>query len=155
MKKKESKERTISQLEITQILENQKQMFNYLLAQFDFLSAQNKELLKSSIFNNSIVNCEWLKYKNFSPGRFTVDYAFLYTLFRVLEGMKPEFILEFGLGESSKLIHQYANFHPKVLAVTGEHDVKWIEFFLDSMAIKYEINIKMLELEDIVYNGIN
>jgi len=136
------------QLGITQILENQKKMF-------DLLSAQNKELLKSTIFNSSIVECEWLKYKNFSPGKWAVDYAFLYTLYRVMEGMKPESVLEFGLGESSKLVHQYANFYPNVYAVTGEHDEKWIDFFLKNMHIKYDINIKKLELEEVIYKGEN
>jgi len=154
MKKKSNRD-TISQLGITQILENQEQIMKFLSSQFIHLISQNNELLKSIIYNNSIDSCEWLKYRNFSPGWFAVDYTFLYTLFRVLEGMKPESILEFGLGESSKLIHQYANFHSEVFAVTGEHDAKWAEFFLDNMAIKYNINIKILELEDIVYKGEN
>jgi len=139
------------QLGITRILENQKNQKQML----DFLSTQNKELLKSLLFNNSIVDCEWLKYKNFSPGSWAVDYAFLYTLFRALEGMKPESVLEFGLGETSKLIHQYADFYPNVYAITGEHDEKWIDFFLKNMNIKYDINIKKLELEEVIYKGEN
>ena len=151
MKKGKLNKNTALQLGINQILENQNQIFDSLI----LLSTQNKELLKASMFNNSIVNCEWLKYKNFSPGGWAVDYAFLYTLYRVLEGMKPKSILEFGLGESSKLIHQYVNFHSNVSAITGEHDAEWIDFFLNSMAIKYDINIKMLELEDVIYKDEN
>jgi len=40
------------------------------------------------IFNNTIIDCEWLKYKNFSPGSWACDYAYLYTLFRVLNDMQ-------------------------------------------------------------------
>ena len=69
------------------------------------------ELLKAEVFNSTIADSEWLRYKSFSPGRWAVDYALLYTLYRTLTAMKPTKIIEFGLGQSSKMIHQYAIFY--------------------------------------------
>jgi 16S rRNA G966 N2-methylase RsmD len=130
------------QLGITQILNNQ-----------DFISKQNAELLKANIFNSSITDCEWLKYKSFSPGSWAVDYAFLYTLFNILNVMHPKSILEFGLGQSSKLIHQYANFYEDVNAITCEHDSKWVAFFERITNLNYPINIKPMELANVTYQG--
>jgi len=138
------------QLRITQILENQEQ----IKKQLDLLLMQNEELLKSSVFNNSIIDSKWLKHKSFSPGGWAVDYTFLYTLYRVLTGMRPKSILEFGLGQSSKLIHQYAHFYEDVDAVTYEHDPKWIEFFKCNTDSDYNFSIKLIELENITYKGV-
>jgi hypothetical protein len=110
------------------------------------------EILKGLIFNNTICDSEWLKYKSFSPGLWAADYGLLYTLYRVLNGIKPNNVLEFGLGQSSKMLHQYGNFfHANV--VTCEHDESWIRFFNEGRDGKYDVNIKKLELESIIYNG--
>lgn len=110
------------------------------------------ELLKAQIFNSTIADSEWLRYKSFSPGRWAVDYALLYTLYRTLTAMKPTKIVEFGLGQSSKMIHQYANFY-KIKAITIEHDQLWIDFFCSGLEGNYDINIQMLDLSIIEYNG--
>ena len=126
-----------------------------ILEKLDSLSKQNKELLKSSIFNDSIVDSKWLKYKSFSPGEWAVDYAFLYTLYRVLNDMHPKSIIEFGLGQSSKLIHQYAHFYENenANAITYEHDPNWIEFFKFNTDSNYSINVKIIELANVTYKG--
>jgi len=111
------------------------------------------ELKKAFVFNNSIIDCEWLKYKNFSPGSWACDYACLYTIFRVLNDMRPKSILEFGLGQSSKLIHQYANHFNDVNAITCEHDVEWIDFFKKNQSNNYNTNILHLELEEEFYKN--
>jgi len=111
------------------------------------------ELKKATIFNNSINDCEWLKFKSFSPGGWACDYACLYTLFRVLNDMHPKSILEFGLGQSSKLLHQYANYFNDVTAITCEHDAEWSEFFNKHQNKNYYINLLHLELEEVLYKN--
>lgn len=138
------------QLGINQIIENQNQIKTTL----DALSRKEEEILKASIFNNTIVDSAWLKYKSFSPGGWAVDYSFLYTLYRVLNDVQPKSILEFGLGQSSKLIHQYAGFYDDVNALTCEHDLEWINFFKNSMVGEYDIAIQRVELEEILYKGV-
>lgn len=117
----------------------------------DKIISLQKATIHSNIFINSIQNCEWVSDKKFYPGRWAVDFSFLCTLFRVLNETKPKKILEFGLGQSSKLVHQYANFYENVEAVTGEHDKEWADFIKKSMP--YSVNIKFLELEKRFYKG--
>lgn len=135
---------------INRVLYQQKE----LQTKVDFIEKNQKELLKAVIFNDTIRDCEWLKYKSFSAGGWAIDYGCLYTLFRVLNDTHPQNILEFGLGQSSKLIHQYAYYFQDVQACTYEHDEKWVSFFLKSKAGNYPINLKMTELETIEYNGV-
>ena len=131
----------LEKIKVTQILKNQEQQLR-----------NQDEILKGLIFNSTIIDSEWLKYKSFSPGVWAADYGLLYTLYRVLNGIKPQSILEFGLGQSSKLIHQYAN-HFHISAITCEHDESWIKFFEEGKDGNYKVKTKLLELETTQYNG--
>lgn len=126
-----------------QIIENQRHIL-----------ACQQESLKAILFNDTIKDSEWLKYKNFSPGGWAVDYGLLYTLYRVLNDMKPKNIIEFGLGQSSKMLHQYAAYHDDTRVITCEHNSDWTRFFQAEVVGKYPINIKLLELTTRIYNGI-
>ena len=134
----------------TNKLKNNQQII--ISQQSKMIDMQN-EILKSQIFNSTIIDSEWLKYRSFSPGGWAVDYGFLYTLYRVLNDMKPKNILEFGLGQSSKMIHQYANFYQNANAITCEHDSEWINFFQRGKIGDYSINIKHLNLDEVTYKG--
>ena len=120
--------------------------------QQQLLSTQ-QEIKKALIFNSTVCESEWLRHKSFSPGGWAVDFGFLYTLYRVLNDMHPQSILEFGLGQSSKMVHQYAHFVENVKAVTGEHDKEWIGFFEKGKSGEYPVNIVKLDLEEVVYKG--
>lgn len=111
-----------------------------------------QEILAALKFNNTVVESQWLLHKSFSPGEAAVSYAFLYTLYRVLSSVKPDKVLEFGLGQSSKMVHQYAHFFNKQ-AITVEHDKDWVDFFMQSKEGEYPVNVKMLDLETIEYKG--
>ncbi|MDX8338071.1 hypothetical protein SLH46_02680 [Draconibacterium sp. IB214405] len=89
-----------------------------------------KELLWAETFNSTITDIAWLQNRSFSPGRWAVGYPGLYILVRTLNEIKPESILEFGLGESSKITSQYVNgtSNPSALRIV-EHDENWISFF--------------------------
>src|SRR5690554_7298280 len=62
-----------------------------------------QELNWSNVFNNTISDSEWFKNKSISPGRSAVGYPLLYVLYRILNDVKPLNILEFGLGQSTKI----------------------------------------------------
>lgn len=111
------------------------------------------EILRGMIFNSTIVDSEWLKYKSFSPGEWAADYGLLYTLYRTLGSMKPNSIAEFGLGQSSKMVHQYAAWFHKN-AVTYEHDAEWVRFFNEGREGDYPVNVQLMELETIQYKGV-
>jgi len=122
-----------------------------IIKQHEKIISLQKEQLNAIIFFNSISNCDWVVDKNFYPRGWAVDFSFLYTLFRILNEIKPQKVLEFGLGQSSKLIHQYGNSHNDRCVITCEHDKKWVDFFKKTFLEK--IDIKLLELEKIRYKN--
>ncbi len=82
----------------------------------------NKEILWAETFNNTISDSNWLKDKSFSPGRWAVGYQYLYAVYRILNAVKPKKILELGLGQSTKLLNQYAKANKDVKHTVVEHD---------------------------------
>jgi hypothetical protein len=66
-----------------------------------------KDLEWANIYRDSIRGKEWLEKLPLNVGRAAVNYNFFYVLNRILNDYKPNRILEFGLGESSKFISTY------------------------------------------------
>ena len=97
--------------------------------QLNITSGVARENEWAHIFNNTIFGSTWLKDPSFSPGRWAVGYQFLYVMYRVLNEVRPESILELGLGQSTKMISQYVAKHQKVKHWVVEHDQNWIDFF--------------------------
>ncbi|MEE1362425.1 MAG: hypothetical protein U0K23_07580 [Selenomonadaceae bacterium] len=105
------------------------------------------------IYNSTILDSEWLINKSISPGRWAVGYEFLYVLYRVLDEVKPNSILELGLGQSSKLTTQYA-IKDGVQHDIVEHDMEWVSFFTSSW--KYFSNntlVNVCPLKEAVHNN--
>lgn len=126
--------------------------FNALSAKSDTIIRQQHELLMAQKYHDTVADYEWLRQRSISPGGWAVDYAFCYTLARALNAMRPQHILECGLGQSSRIVHQYANFY-KIHAVTCEHDQEWIDFLRKEAGSNYPITIKKVELEHVKYKG--
>ena len=116
------------------------------------LEPQIQELRYAQLFHDSIIDSEWYKYKTLSLGEMAIDYGTAYVIFRTLEIMRPSSVLEFGLGQSSKLLHQYADFY-HCECITYEHDINWINCFIATIGGKYHVNTEMLELEKKQYEG--
>ncbi|MDR3116183.1 MAG: hypothetical protein LBU25_11775 [Treponema sp.] len=110
-------------------------------------------IINAQLFRGIFEDCEWLKYKSFAPGGWAMDNAALYTLFCIIDYMKPRNILEFGLGQSSRMIHQYATFSENVMALTIEHDNDWINFFCNSIPKGVKINVKQFDKGLVNCNG--
>lgn len=123
-----------------------------LSAKSDIIIRQQHELLMAQKYHDTVADYEWLKHRGISPGGWAVDYAFCYTLARALNAMRPQHILECGLGQSSRIVHQYACFY-KINAVTCEHDQEWIDFLREEAGANYPITIKKVELEQVKYKG--
>ena len=92
-------------------------------------SKYSSEIYFANIFRDTITDSPWLKTKSFSPGRWAMNYLSLYVLYRILNNIRPNSILECGLGESSKLTVQYAKSFNKQLSIV-EHNKEWINFFI-------------------------
>ena len=125
-----------------------------LQVQLNELEHIQNDVFMAMKFNDTIRDCPWLLYKSFSPGGWAVDYGCLYTLFRILNDVHPKNILEFGLGQSSKLIHQYADYYKDATAITYEHDERWIDFFCKGKSGNYKVNINKTELQNIEYKNV-
>ena len=99
----------------------------------------------ANIYHDTIINSTWLKDKSVSPGRWAVSYIVLYVLYRVLNEVKPASILECGLGQSSKLMVQYAQNNNADLIIC-ENNPDWASFFEKNFpgADRY---IKLLDVE--------
>lgn len=65
---------------------------------------QLKELEWAHIYHDSIRGNDWLENLPLNIGRWAGNYSFFYVLNRILSDFKPNYILEFGLGESSKFV---------------------------------------------------
>lgn len=111
------------------------------------------EVLWGEIFTSTSNQSKWLTDKAFSPGRWAVDYPFLYVLYRVLNETKPKRILELGLGQSTKMIAQYAIYDPSIVHSVVEHDAEWIGFFEKSFNFSENTRVFNLELETVMYEG--
>lgn len=109
------------------------------------------EAVWAEIFNNTIAGSTWLKDVSFSPGRWAVGYPYLYVMYRVLNEMRPKRILELGLGQSTRMIAQYAAAFDDVEHIVVEHDPEWIQFFCNSFQLPANSKIVPLELEMVPY----
>lgn len=105
------------------------------------------EAVWAQVFNNAISGSAWLKNTAFSPGRWAVGYPVLYVMYRVLNEVRPKRILELGLGQSTRMIAQYAAAHEDVEHIVVEHDPEWINFFQNDFALSERTKILRLDRE--------
>lgn len=105
------------------------------------------EAVWAQIFNNTISGSMWLRDTAFSPGRWAVGYPYLYVMYRVLNETRPKHILELGLGQSTRMIAQYAAAFDNVEHIVVEHDPEWIKFFCNSFKLPQNTKVIMLERE--------
>jgi hypothetical protein len=96
----------------------------------EILKSQNEELEWAHIYHDTIKDRGWLKNLAISPGRWAGNYSFFYVLVRILSEYKPNNIIEFGLGESSKIISSFlANELQNSKHLIVEQDKNWIKEF--------------------------
>src|SRR5688500_5133211 len=89
--------------------ENLKVQNDDIKAQNEDIKARNAELEWAHIFHDTIKDKKWLRNLGISPGRWAGNYSFLYVLVKILSEYKPKKIIEFGLGESSKIVSSFLN----------------------------------------------
>lgn len=87
------------------------------------------EIYWGQIFSSAIHSSGWLHNKTFNPGRWAAGYQMLYLLYRILNDVKPQSILEFGLGETTRLTYQYTRQHSGKELTVVEQDAQWLSFF--------------------------
>lgn len=105
-----------------------------------------KEVLWAEIFNNTIVDSNWLDNKKFSPGRWAAGYPLLYSLYRILDEIRPQSILELGLGQTTKMIAQYVKNSDVEKHIVVEHDSDWINYFMKNFELSNKTHIEKMDL---------
>lgn len=111
------------------------------------------ELYWAQIYNSTTQNSSWLTENNFSPGRWAVGYNFLYVMYRILTEKKPSHILELGLGQTTKMIGQYARSNSDVTHIIIEEDKDWITFFEGMFHLPENSRIIQHDYEYTVFKG--
>lgn len=106
-----------------------------------------EEIIWRDIFIDTVKGYEWWENISISPGRWAVGYNYLYVMARSLSAIAPSSILEFGLGQSSKLFSLYSNFY-KVHYDIIEQDETWIKFFGSENVLGETINIHHRKIKD-------
>ncbi|WP_409200114.1 hypothetical protein [Methanobrevibacter sp. DSM 116169] len=109
----------------------------------------NQEILYAHRFNDTIKGSKWLTKQNFSLNKSSASYSFLYVLYRVLDEANPKNILELGLGQTSKLTSQYANFFNLKVKII-ESDKEWINLF--SKNLDTSDNLELIQIDTDEYN---
>lgn len=103
------------------------------------------------VFEDTIRDSEWLTNATFTPGRWAAGYQLLYVLYRILGEAKPKSILELGLGQTTRMISQYAGSHKDVKHRVVEHDPEWIRFFANEFELPENTEVVQLQLDKIKY----
>ena len=125
---------------------------------------QLAELEWAHIYHDTIRGRKWLEELGISPGRWAGNYSFFYVLTRILTDYKPKKIIEFGLGESSKLISTFVDNELKTSThLIVEQSNEWIETFNSRFTLSSNTSILHLPIiEKIIkqfsvfsYEGIN
>ena len=80
-----------------------------------------------------------------TPGGWAVGYDYLYVLCRALEIVKPDHILEAGLGQSSKIILNYYKAHSCRYDII-EQSQEWHDFFKKENDIPQGVNVHIRPL---------
>ncbi len=107
-----------------------------------------KENYWRNIFVDTVQGMEWYKVSSLSLGRWAIGYQYAYVLCRVLNTLKPESVLECGLGQSSKIINSYSEYFDNVKVDIIEHDKEWIDFWKLENECSKNLNIHLRILKE-------
>ena len=120
-----------------------------------YLKKQDKlfdEFYYANLWKDATNSSEWLKDKSVTPTKGAANYSFLFLLYKVLEELEPQTILEFGLGQSSKITSQYINnFCNDGKLDIVEHNKEWIEYF--KLNTNKNVKIHQRDIIKSVLNG--
>lgn len=126
---------------------------NEILSKTQETLSKTNEVIWGQIFNNTITDSKWLANQTFSPGRWAAGYPFLYVLYRALNEVRPKKILALGLGQTTRMISQYAAADIRVSHRVVEHDAEWATFFKQDFVLSPQTELIQLPLVKRSYQG--
>lgn len=116
------------------------------------ISLYAHEILYGMNFDRAISESSWLKRKDFAPGGMAVCSQYLYILYKILDSQKFKNLLDVGMGQTSKMMCQYADSNLEVNHTIIEADKEWIDFFTASQSMDYS-KVELMEYETRKVNG--
>ena len=129
------------------LIERSREQSKHQRENFWELEGIQREAIWADVFSQiTSTPAKWLKDTSFAPGRWAVGFPFLYAMYRILDEFKPKHILELGLGQSTKMIGQYADFYPDVAHDVVEHDESWVNFWKASSPSFGNTTVHLLDL---------
>jgi len=136
------------------MIQKTKAIIEEFRAKLKQVANQGDEQIWASVFHDTIKDREWLNKLSVSPGRWAANYSFLYVLVRILSDYKPKKIIEFGLGESSKIISSFLenDLHDSTHLII-EHDENWVNAFNERFRFSKNSRVKHLPLKETNVNG--
>lgn len=115
---------------------------------------QTLELEWAHIYHDSIRGKDFLEKLPLNIGRWAGNYAFFYILNRILTEYKPLKIIEFGLGESSKMISSYVKnelIDTKHLVIEQNQD--WLNHFKTRFTLAENTEVRIHPQKTIKQEG--
>lgn len=114
----------------------------------------NQELDWANVYHDSIRGKPWLTDLPLNVGRMAGNYSFFYVLNRILTDFKPKEILEFGLGESSKVISRFIEHElPESNHDIIEQDADWTAYFKSRFTLSGKSTVQILPAVKTRVNG--
>ena len=118
------------------------------------LEKTTQELLWAKVWEDTKRGITWLDdLSSISPGRWAVGYNYIYVMTRVLEEIKPNSVLDLGLGISSTLISCYFNHRDNGIHTIIEQDREWSQFYTNNHMLSKFSKIYNLDCIKKEYKG--
>ena len=122
------------------------------------LAGMSEEAVWHHVLNGSFGKEEGSDSLPLNLGRWAGGASFFYVLHRILQTTEPGYVLEMGLGESSKFISHHAAMESSLKHhFIIEHDQKWIDYFVKNLCLMRNPRLNFMTFEDRVEqtDGIN
>ena len=103
------------------------------------------EILYNQKLDTYLQHTSWIENKKITGGSWSVGSPFLYLLIRILSQGRFINILEFGLGETSKICSQVARVRPEDKIKVIEDSTQWFEFFKPELHFTDQLEVIITE----------
>ena len=114
-----------------------------------------QELDWANIYHDSIRGKQWLQNLPLNVGRWAGNYTFFYILNRILTDCRPNTIVEFGLGESSKFVSAFLdNYLTQSSHLVVEQNREWFENFTANFKLSKNTEVKICNVVSKKINGL-
>ena len=126
-----------------------------IVGNLNYQSQRNfQELNYADLLHDTICESPWLKNKTLSLFGWAANYSFIYLLYRVLDKVMPQNILEMGLGQTTKLTSQYVAYkNSKAHLNVCEHNQDWINIYQTELPQSENMVINHFDLSFFEYEG--